>query len=528
MGWPDVRPPHDRSIREEEWMRAIAPVGVFSPYLMSDRGSVIQGYFPAGLTHLTHLAAQAAHVRPMPSWAQQSVQRKTAGPHAVAAAALRVPADAHGGMAMPLPRHIARPTSHGGQPLPADVRQRMESLFGQSFSNVRVHVGRDAAAIGALAFTHGTDIYFAPGQFDPASPQGRKVLGHELTHVVQQRTGRARNPFGSGIAVVHDRALEAEADRMAERAFRYAPVQRKAVAPRVVPLPGRGGRGTLQRFVNPLLTDDLIGDAVNPARQRLRQLIEQYNDREDQARPDFYDTVTFPPNWLRDQLASLTALEAELGLAITADAATGGANRAALLALKQDVTRDKQELGTDETSATLKILLAANPRIVVTVGCNMSRASLLATIRKYLAGTLVLYRGIQQWHHFFPTRADCSDIRPKRPGSNSPPDFADNENSWLPFTAEYETAVGVAAAVGSIFRTYWREGRLNEKKPMGVVLQVRVDPQCPIAFGFDGEIQLMGPLVADRVKKFMVDDDLGLAFASLQGKTFRELLGPKS
>jgi hypothetical protein len=94
----------------------------------------------------------------------------------------------------------------------------MEGLLGADLSGVRVHVGPEAASIGALAFTVGSDLYFAPGQYNPGSPQGQRLLGHELTHVVQQRAGRVRNPFGSGLAVVQDAALEAEADRMGMRA----------------------------------------------------------------------------------------------------------------------------------------------------------------------------------------------------------------------------------------------------------------------------------------------------------------------
>ena len=110
------------------------------------------------------------------------------------------------------------PVSHGGQTLPDAVRAKMESALGADFSDVRVHVGPQASSIGALAFTRGSDIYFAPGQYNPASLQGQQILGHELTHVVQQRQGRVSNPFGSGVAVVQDRQLEAEADRMGWRA----------------------------------------------------------------------------------------------------------------------------------------------------------------------------------------------------------------------------------------------------------------------------------------------------------------------
>jgi hypothetical protein len=106
----------------------------------------------------------------------------------------------------------------GGRRLPDGVRGNMERALGADFSDVRVHVGPQAERIGAIAFTIGTDIYFAPGRFQPDTVHGRQLLGHELAHVVQQRQGRVRNPMGVGIAVVQDWALEAEADRLGHRA----------------------------------------------------------------------------------------------------------------------------------------------------------------------------------------------------------------------------------------------------------------------------------------------------------------------
>lgn len=90
----------------------------------------------------------------------------------------------------------------------------MESVLKADLSDVRIHIGSDADAIGALAFTHGSNIYFARGQYNPHSAQGQRLIGHELAHVLQQRTGRVMNPFGSGVAVVQDKMLEAEADRL--------------------------------------------------------------------------------------------------------------------------------------------------------------------------------------------------------------------------------------------------------------------------------------------------------------------------
>jgi len=121
-----------------------------------------------------------------------------------------------------------------GQPLPGEVCQRMEALFGAKFNDVRVHVGPQAASIGAVAFTRGSNVYFAPGQYDPSTPRGRQLLAHELAHVVQQRTGRVRNPFPSGTAFVHDLALEAEATRMSLRAATVQPLMARNVVQRAV------------------------------------------------------------------------------------------------------------------------------------------------------------------------------------------------------------------------------------------------------------------------------------------------------
>lgn len=117
-------------------------------------------------------------------------------------------------------------SSSAGAPLAPEVRAPMEDFFQADFSNVRIHTGPEAAAIGALAFTSGHDIYFAPGQFNPHVAHGRALIGHELTHVIQQRAGRVRNPFGSGVAIINDHHLETEADRLGLMAARHAVTQR--------------------------------------------------------------------------------------------------------------------------------------------------------------------------------------------------------------------------------------------------------------------------------------------------------------
>ncbi|HEX2689253.1 MAG TPA: DUF4157 domain-containing protein, partial [Kofleriaceae bacterium] len=97
----------------------------------------------------------------------------------------------------------------------------MEGAFGVGFSAVRIHEGPHAQALGALAYTQGTDIHFAPGRYQPNSQSGQELLGHELAHVVQQAQGRApATAQAKGVDVNDDPSLEAEADAMGARAVR--------------------------------------------------------------------------------------------------------------------------------------------------------------------------------------------------------------------------------------------------------------------------------------------------------------------
>jgi hypothetical protein len=107
-----------------------------------------------------------------------------------------------------------------GKPLPMDVRAKMEQAFGHDFSRVRIHEGRHPAAGRAIAVTQAENIHFAPGNYRPDSHDGQSLLGHELTHVVQQRAGQVAAPQGKGFPVNENLALEAEADRAGARAAR--------------------------------------------------------------------------------------------------------------------------------------------------------------------------------------------------------------------------------------------------------------------------------------------------------------------
>ena len=106
--------------------------------------------------------------------------------------------------------------------IPDDVKQRMEDSFNTDFSGVRVHPDSAAAPeVGALAYTQGTDIHFAPGQFKPDTSAGQQLLGHELTHVVQQAEGRVQPTTEIGGMPVNDNeGLEHEADVLGAKAAR--------------------------------------------------------------------------------------------------------------------------------------------------------------------------------------------------------------------------------------------------------------------------------------------------------------------
>ena len=105
---------------------------------------------------------------------EEKLQRKSAGPEAAGEA----PAIVH---------DVLR---SAGQPLDAETRSFFEPKFGRGFSDVRVHTdasaGQSARAVNAHAYTVGNSMVFGSGRFAPGTQEGRRLLAHELTHVVQQ------------------------------------------------------------------------------------------------------------------------------------------------------------------------------------------------------------------------------------------------------------------------------------------------------------------------------------------------------
>lgn len=84
----------------------------------------------------------------------------------------------------------------GGSPLPMDVKSQLQAKLGCDLSAVRVHTGANAREltrkVGAQAFSVGNRVLLAPEI--AKTPEGKQLLAHELTHVVQQKIGR-KSPF---------------------------------------------------------------------------------------------------------------------------------------------------------------------------------------------------------------------------------------------------------------------------------------------------------------------------------------------
>ncbi|MFY1824499.1 DUF4157 domain-containing protein [Myxococcus fulvus] len=114
--------------------------------------------------------------------------------------------------------HGAHPMPEPGAPLPAPLRNKLEAFWGQDLSGVRIHT---RPGLRVAAVTVGSDVWFAPGMYNPDSIPGLKLLTHELSHVLQQRAGRVRPPEGVQSAIVQDASLEAEADRMGAQAAAF-------------------------------------------------------------------------------------------------------------------------------------------------------------------------------------------------------------------------------------------------------------------------------------------------------------------
>lgn len=119
-----------------------------------------------------------------------------------------------------------------GRPLDAATRAAMEQRFAWDFGAVRIHAGeaaaRSARGLGAAAYTVGSQIVLGVGNPVFSSPDGRRLLAHELAHVVQQRSGPVDGTPAAGGVKISDPSdrFERQAEETAEDVMN-APVQRQ-------------------------------------------------------------------------------------------------------------------------------------------------------------------------------------------------------------------------------------------------------------------------------------------------------------
>ncbi|HEY1177397.1 MAG TPA: DUF4157 domain-containing protein [Phytomonospora sp.] len=119
----------------------------------------------------------------------------------------------------------------GGNALDTDTRTDMETRFGgQDFGDVRIHTDgaahNSAKSVNAQAYTVGSNIVFQQGNYDPGSDSGKHMLAHELTHVVQQRSGPVDGTDAGGGVKISD-----PSDRFEREAASNADAVMSAPAP---------------------------------------------------------------------------------------------------------------------------------------------------------------------------------------------------------------------------------------------------------------------------------------------------------
>lgn len=175
--------------------------------------------FLAGLS-----ALRGAELRGLSPSATEALQRRLSN------SALQRMADEGSFSVDPQTERVLESERGRGEPLDEPARKQMANAFGTGLKGVRVHTDATAAALSrgmsARAFTHGRDVYFSAGEYQPGTRDGQRILAHELTHVLQQGDG-AKLVVGPA----NDPA-ELQADAIAERVVNTVGIQEKSRARR--------------------------------------------------------------------------------------------------------------------------------------------------------------------------------------------------------------------------------------------------------------------------------------------------------
>jgi hypothetical protein len=181
----------------------------------------------------------------------------------------------------------------GGRPIEPPLRTEMESRLGADFGDVRIHsdpvASRSAEAVNAYAYTVGNDVVFRSDRWNPESSDGRLTLAHELTHVMQQRSGPiSGTPTGDGIRLSDPGdSFERAADANARSAMTSSP-----------PAPVLGTATGAQREIAPTDDEELEDEEEEGAQgdfvQREAAPEEEEEDEEEAAQGDFVQREAAP------------------------------------------------------------------------------------------------------------------------------------------------------------------------------------------------------------------------------------------
>jgi hypothetical protein len=210
---------HETMTAQELCMRSAQP-GLMRPKLAI-------GNVNGPLEHEAERVAEQVMRKPAPEIAlgaaPPQISRKCAGSEAQEEEKLHKEAAVTDTLPGGAPASLHEVLRSAGQTLDAATRAYFEPRFRHDFSDVRVHTDGDAAltafGLGAAAYTVETNIVFAPGRYQPQTSAGRRLLAHELAHVLQLIEQHSGSPPGPADGRERSTDAETAADRMAEAAL---------------------------------------------------------------------------------------------------------------------------------------------------------------------------------------------------------------------------------------------------------------------------------------------------------------------
>lgn len=161
-----------------------------------------------------------------------------------------------------------------GHTLPSGVQKFMEGRFGTDFRDVNVHTGSESIRmnqqLGSKAFTVGQDIHFNSGEYTPRSSEGKRLLAHELTHVIQQRKAQPDNHSGIATPIIQRITCRSTSGRQPSRVPQGQPNRLDARANRILSIASNSDYSNQQKAVR--LITAIICHYYNPQAAKVHSI----------------------------------------------------------------------------------------------------------------------------------------------------------------------------------------------------------------------------------------------------------------